>query len=46
MSAIYIEDKEYLKSIEILTEGINNNPEAHDLYYNRACSYALLVNED
>ena len=42
LSAIYIEDKEYTKSIKILSEGIYNNPGAHDLYYNRACSYSVL----
>lgn len=38
MSAIFIEQKEYDKAIDILTEGINKHPH-HVLYYNRACSY-------
>ena len=44
ISAIYIEEKRYEDTIELLTEGINNNPDAHDLYYNRACCYSLLNN--
>ena len=42
ISAIYIEEKQYNKSIEILTEGIESNEDAADLYYNRACCYAIL----
>ena len=46
ISAIYIEEKEYNKSIEILSEGIDINKDAEDLYYNRACSYAILDMEE
>ena len=46
ISAIYIEEKDYEKSIEILTEGIEFNEDAEDLYYNRACCYAILGRED
>jgi len=42
ISAIYIEDKEYRKTIDILSEGIDLNPYAEDLYYNRACCYSIL----
>src|SRR5699024_9983760 len=42
ISAIYIEDKEYSKIIDILSEGIDLNPYAEDLYYNRACCYSIL----
>lgn len=42
ISAIFIEEKKYTKSIEILCQGINNNPYAADLYYNRACCYSIL----
>ncbi len=42
ISAIYIEEKEYKRSIDILTKGISENPYAEDLYYNRACCYAIL----
>lgn len=44
MSAIYIEDREYEKAIDILTEGINRNPH-HILLYNRACTYSKLGDE-
>lgn len=46
LSAIYIEKGEINKSIEILTIGINRCNIVHDLYYNRACSYAILNNKD
>ena len=46
ISAIYIEEKEYEKSIEILTHGIESNKEADVLYYNRACCYAILGMEE
>lgn len=46
ISAIFIEEKEYNESIKILTIGIRNNPEAEDLYYNRACCYSILGKED
>ena len=42
ISAIYIEEKKYEDSMEALIQGIINNPEAHDLYYNRAFCYAIL----
>jgi tetratricopeptide (TPR) repeat protein len=42
MSAIYIERGSFREAIEILTKGIGANPGAHDLYYNRACSLAIL----
>ena len=34
------------KAIEVLTEGIENNPYAKYLYYNRACCYARLNEKD
>lgn len=46
ISAIYIEKKEYNKSIDILTDGIEINPTKEDLYYNRACCYSLLGFEE
>ena len=42
LSALYIDKKEYQKAIDILSEGIVFNKEAYDLYYNRACSYAII----
>ncbi|NLC04589.1 MAG: hypothetical protein GX787_09975, partial [Tissierellia bacterium] len=33
-------------SIKILSEGIKNNPDADDLYYNRACCYSILGMEE
>lgn len=42
LSALYINKKEYQKAVDILSEGIVYNREAHDLYYNRACSYAIM----
>ncbi|WMM25727.1 tetratricopeptide repeat protein [Tissierella sp. MB52-C2] len=45
ISAIYIEEKRYEDTIDLLTDGINHNPDGHDLYYNRACCYSLL-NDD
>lgn len=42
ISAIYIEEKRYNDTINLLTEGIKYSPDAHDLYYNRACCYSLL----
>src|SRR5690606_25348596 len=42
MSAIYIEEGQLEKAIEILTEGIRYSPDAKYLYYNRACCYARL----
>lgn len=45
ISAIYIEFKEYEKTIELLNDGINNCEDAHDLYYNRACCYAIMGKE-
>lgn len=46
LSALYIEKKDYLKSIEVLSKGIKECSINHDLYYNRACSYAILKNRD
>ena len=46
LSAIYIEEREFYKSIERLSEGISYNPYAEVLYYNRACSYAILGMEE
>jgi len=46
LSAIYIEKKDYLKSIHVLTKGIAECKVNHDLYYNRACSYAILNNRE
>lgn len=45
ISAIYIEFKQYEKSIELLNQGINHCEDAHDLYYNRACCYSILGKE-
>ncbi len=45
ISAIYIEEEEFEKTIEILSRGIDKNPHAHDLYYNRACAYSILGKE-
>ncbi|MGO1580757.1 MAG: tetratricopeptide repeat protein [Peptoniphilaceae bacterium] len=42
MSAIYIERLDYVKAIEILNEGLKENEEAVNLYYNRACCYSKL----
>ena len=39
---MYIDKKEYKKSIDLLSEGLVYNKEAHDLYYNRACSYSII----
>ncbi|WP_353092840.1 tetratricopeptide repeat protein [Tissierella praeacuta] len=45
ISAIYIEQKRFQDTINLLTEGISNNKDAHDLYYNRACCYSILGNK-
>ncbi|HEY4544697.1 MAG TPA: hypothetical protein VIG40_08665, partial [Tissierellaceae bacterium] len=42
ISSIFIKNKKYEKAIEVLTKGINKNPEASDLYYNRSCCYSIL----
>lgn len=42
ISAIYIEQERFRDTISLLDEGINNNGDAVDLYYNRACSYSIL----
>ena len=42
ISAIYLEKNQYQDAINILTKGIKSNQNAHDLYYNRACSWAIL----
>jgi tetratricopeptide (TPR) repeat protein len=42
LGVIYIEEKEYKKAIEIFDQGIDNNPNAASLFYNRACCYAQL----
>ena len=39
MSAIYISLKDYKSAIEILLEGIEENPDSENLYYNLGCSY-------
>ena len=39
MSAIYIEHKDYESAIDILTEGIFENNDSVNLFYNRACCY-------
>lgn len=46
ISAIYIEEKQYEKSIQILTDGIQSNKEADVLHYNRACCHAILGMEE
>ena len=46
ISAIYIEQKEFDKSIVILTEGIEYNPNSVILYYNRSCSYSKFGDRD
>ena len=45
LSAIYIEDKEYDKAIDILSQGLYNIQHA-DLYYNRACCHSICGNSD
>lgn len=45
MSALLIELKDYQGAIDILTEGIGRN-ENHLLYYNRACSYRNIGEEE
>ena len=43
LSALFIEYKEYEKSIAILDKAIKNvSPPKSSLYYNRACSYMKL----
>ena len=42
MSAIYISKKDYKSAIEILLEGIEENPDSENLYYNLGCSYEKL----
>src|SRR5699024_4015944 len=46
ISTIYIKEEKYKKAIEILSEGIYENPYEEDLYYNRACSYSILNMEE
>ena len=45
ISAIYIEQDKLNDAIDLLTSGINNKPDAHDLYYNRACCYSKIGNK-
>lgn len=45
ISAMYIENGEYRKSIDVLSAGILNNSWAADLYYNRSCCYAKIDKE-
>lgn len=42
MSAIYISKKDYKSAVEILLEGIEENPDSENLYYNLGCSYEKL----
>lgn len=42
LSAFYIEKREYMDAVKILDQGIKENPENVNLYYNRSCSKALL----
>ena len=43
---IYREKEDYMKAIEIINEGIKENPEEGFLYYNRACFYAAISELD
>ncbi len=45
-SAIYIEEGRLRECINLLTEGIEHNPYAEYLYYNRACCYSRLNIKD
>ena len=45
-SVIYIEQGKIKGAIDTLTEGIEFNPYAEYLYYNRACCYAKLNKKD
>ena len=40
------EKEDYMKAIEIINEGIKENPEEGFLYYNRACFYAAISELD
>ncbi len=46
MSAIYIENKEYEKALDILNEGLLRHPNSVNLHYNKACVYSILKNKD
>ena len=45
MSAIFIERQDYKGAIDILNKGIMYNPDSVNLFYNRACSEANLLND-
>ena len=45
-AVIYREKEDYMKAIEIINEGIKENPEEGFLYYNRACFYAAISELD
>lgn len=42
LSALFLDDKKYNEALDVLTEGILYNSKAHDLYYNRACTYSII----
>ncbi|HLS53835.1 MAG TPA: tetratricopeptide repeat protein, partial [Tissierellaceae bacterium] len=46
MAVIYIGEDKYKNAVEILTEGIRNNPSKEDLYYKRASCFTKLGLED
>ena len=46
MSAIYIEDQNFLQALEILQEGLGYFPNAVNLRYNTACTFVHLNKDD
>lgn len=42
ISEILIDRDLFLETIDLLSEGIINNPDVEELYYNRACCYSIL----